>query len=93
MGMSAVFGAAAASKYGSLDQVCGGERCTDPAYADVVDSGKAWELASYITLGAGAGVALIGGAFVLFGGRSGSSEQARLVPLPGGGLVTYQAAF
>ena len=95
LGVGAATGAAARAKFGSLEQTCGDLRCTDPEYADVVDSGKTFELVSYITLGAGAGLALIGGALLLFGGDEDASttEGAGLIPLPGGGLLTYRAAF
>ncbi|MBW2455074.1 MAG: CDC27 family protein [Deltaproteobacteria bacterium] len=93
LGVGAATGAAASAKFGSLEQTCGDIRCTDPAYADVVDSGKTFELVSYISLGAGGGLALIGGALLLLGGDEAPTEGAGLVPLPGGGLLTYRAAF
>ncbi len=94
LGVGAATGAAARAKFGSLEQTCGDLRCTDPEYADVVDSGKTFELVSYISLGAGGGLALLGGALLLFGGDDdAATEGARLIPLPGGGLLSYGAAF
>lgn len=93
LGVGAATRAAASAKFSTLEQTCGDLRCTDPAYGDVVDSGKTFELLSYITLGAGGGLALIGGALLLFGGDEAPTEGAGLVPLPGGGLFTYRAAF
>ncbi len=93
LGVGGATGAAARAKFGSLEQTCGDIRCTDPAYADVVDSGKTFELLSYITLGAGGGLALIGGGLLLFGSDDEPTESAGLVPLPGGELFTYRAAF
>jgi hypothetical protein len=94
LGVGAATGAAARAKFGSLEQTCGDLRCTEPEVADVVDSGKKLELVSYITLGTGGGLALIGGALLLFGGDDGApTEGAGLIPLPGGGLLTYGAAF
>ncbi len=58
----------AQSKMDELQKGCGSARCTDPKYADVVDSGKTMDLLSSVGLGAGI-VGLAGGAaMIVFGG-------------------------
>jgi hypothetical protein len=101
--LAAASGAAAASRQAALDQACGGTRCTDPAFGDVVDTGKQFETLAYIGLGVGAAVALGGVALVLFGGESEDGEgadsaepteqSAAVLPLPGGAAFSYQLRF
>jgi hypothetical protein len=102
--LAAASGAAAASRQAALDQACGGARCTDPAFGDVVDTGKQFETLAYIGLGVGAAAALGGVALVLFGGESEDDEEAdsaetaggqsaAVIPLPGGAAFSYQLRF
>lgn len=92
-----VFGVTAAmakSDFDTLNEECGGVRCTDPAYADTVDSGKAMELASHVTLGVGLAGMVAGGLMIAFGGPDESTETtADVAPLPGGGLLTVRGRF
>jgi hypothetical protein len=62
--------AIAQSKYDTLKSACGDARCTDPRYAGVVDTGKRMELASNVSLVAGAVGLGVGGAMIIFGGPS-----------------------
>lgn len=82
-------------KLAQLQKECGGVRCTDPKYADVIDSGKTLDLVA--TLGLGAGLAgLAGGtAMILFGGpRQAAPTQAATVEVaPGRAMLRWTASF
>jgi len=95
-----ILGALAAGRFQALDGACEGQRCDDPGVADVVDTGKTFELVSYILLGVGGAGVLTGGALVLFGGEDdasieeeGSSAALDIAPLPGGGLLQLTGRF
>lgn len=94
--------AVAQSKYDSLKSSCGGARCTDPKYADVVDTGKRMELVSNVTLVAGAVALGAGAAMIIFGGPKAkaapttgawSTTSIALAPSPYGTQIRYEAAF
>jgi hypothetical protein len=98
-----VFGgtyAVAQSKYNTLVSACGGARCTDLKYADVVDTGKRMELISNVSLVAGS-VALGAGTFmIIFGGPSVKpAPRTGVWPLPSvtlspyGAQIHYEGAF
>ncbi|AKT42655.1 tetratricopeptide repeat protein [Chondromyces crocatus] len=74
MALFGVTGMMAQSKFKSLEEECGGVRCTDAKYADTVDSGKTLDLLANIGLIAGASALTIGGAMILFGGPSSEVE-------------------
>ena len=57
-------------KFATLEEECGGARCTDPKYADDVDSGKSLELVANVTLIAGAVLAAASVPMIIFGGPS-----------------------
>lgn len=94
-----ILGALAAGRFQALDSACGGQRCDDPGVNDVIDSGKTFELVSYIMLGVGGAGVLTGGALVLFGGEGvptqeeGASAVLDVAPLPGGGLFQLTGRF
>lgn len=80
-----VTGAMAQSKKNQLEEDCSGQRCTDPAKADVVDDGKRLKLISNVTLGVGTGLAVAGVLMIIFGGPGeGGDTTAWLAPHPGG---------
>lgn len=93
--LAAVSGGAAASKLSALRTGCGGTNCSDPAFADVVDSGKLFETLAYVGVGVGSAALLAGGAMFIWGGPSDGSDQvAGVVPLPeGGAVMSYGLSF
>lgn len=80
MGLFAVTGLMANSKFKTLEEECGGVRCTDPKYADTIDSGKTLDLLATIGLIAGATGIAAGGAMILFGGSSSADDQSARAP-------------
>ena len=93
--LAAVSGGAAASKLSALKTGCGETTCTDPAFADVVDSGKLFETLAYVGVGVGSAALIAGGAMFIWGGPSDGSDQvAGVTPLPAGGaLMSYGLSF
>jgi len=94
LGVFATTGLMAKSKYDSVNDACGGERCDDPKYADDIDSGKSLQTVANVSLIIGAAGVLTGSALILFGGSS-QTEQATVAaaPLPGGGYLGYSGRF
>jgi hypothetical protein len=88
--VAAATGAAAGSRYSTLEDICGPEPCTDPSFADVIDSGKTYEKVAYISLAVGGAALLGGGAMILFGGQD---EQVTATPLPEGAMLGYRRRF
>jgi hypothetical protein len=82
-------GLAAGSDFSSLEEDCGGVRCTDPAKADVVDRGQALETASTVTLIVGGVLTAGGAALVTVGllGGDGGADAATLRLGPTGASV------
>jgi hypothetical protein len=74
-----VTGAMAKGKLDTLEEECGGVRCTDPAKADDVDEGKTLQLVSNVSLGIGAAALLAGTLMIIFGGPD-SAATARIGP-------------
>lgn len=88
----AVAGSMANSKYSELEDKCGSRRCSDPKYADTVDSGKRLDTIANVGLVAGGLGLLAGGALILFGGSS--EESAAVVrPAVGGATVGLAKRF
>jgi hypothetical protein len=95
-----VFGATyaiAQSKYDTLKTNCGGARCTDPKYADVVDAGKRMELVSNVSVGVAAAALGAGTLMIIFGGpkavqRSGGTGASVAVS-PRGAQIQLAGAF
>lgn len=92
--------AAAQSRYDALKTACGGSRCTDPQYADVVDAGKRMELVSNVSLVAGVVALGAGAATIIFGGpsmkpssRTGAWSTTSVALSPYGAQIRYDAAF
>jgi hypothetical protein len=90
----ATTGLMAKGKYDKVHDACGGERCTDPKYADDIDSGKSLQTIANVTLVVGAVAVVAGSALIVFGGP-GESEQPGVsaVVLPGGGYLGYAGRF
>ena len=89
----------AQSKMDQLQKECGSVRCTDPKYADVVDSGKTMDLLSAVGLGAGI-IGIAGGAaMILFGGPKADSKSPSQAPSasidvgPTGATIRYRGSF
>ncbi len=84
----------ASSDFSTLEEECGGQRCIDPSYADVVDRGKAAETASNVALAVGLAGLVSGGLMIIFGGPSQPEQTtADLVVTPQGGLFTLRGVF
>jgi hypothetical protein len=88
-----VTGAMSNNKFKTLEDECGSQRCTDPKYADVVDSGKTLELVANIGLIGGIVGLVGGGAMILFGGPSEPAPGASVAISTHGGMLQYQGAF
>jgi hypothetical protein len=89
----AVTGGLALGSYGRLDDDCGGERCTDLAYADEVDRGKALRLTTNVFLGVGAACLAAGGLMVIFGGPSEEPTAAAIELAPLGAGMALRGRF
>jgi hypothetical protein len=89
----AATGTMASSKFTTLEEECGGARCTDPTYADVIDEGKTLELVANITLGVGAAFAAASIPLIIWGGPSETSTTAALSPTPGGAALSVSGTF
>jgi hypothetical protein len=91
-----VFGVAAGlsqGQYATLEEECGGKRCSDPKYADTVDSGR--RLTTIANVGLVAGIAGIvgGGLMIAFGGPSKGRPVAAVGLSPSGPALRYLHAF
>jgi hypothetical protein len=90
----AVTGSMANSKFSQLESECGSKRCSDPKYADTVDSGKRYETIANVGLAVGAVGLLAGGAMILFGGPSVEKTGTASVGVtPGGFTLDYARRF
>lgn len=83
------------AKFSTLEEECGGARCTDPKYADVVDEGKTLELVANVTLIAGSVLAAASIPMIIWGGPSDAepAAAASLTPVPGGALLRLDGSF
>jgi hypothetical protein len=91
-----VFGVAAGlakGQYSSLEEECGGKRCTDPKYADVVDSGKRLTTIANVGLVVGVAGLVGGGLMIAFGGPSTRKAAAVVSLSPSGAALRYVGAF
>jgi hypothetical protein len=87
-----IAGSMAKSEFDRLEDECGGERCSDPKYADNVDSGKRLQTIANIGLIVGA-VGLVAGGTMIFLGGPKQREGAGLLVEPGGFAVGYRKRF
>jgi len=77
MALFGVAGIMANSKFKTLESECGGTRCTDPKYADTIDSGKTMDMLANMGLIAGAAGLVLGGTMIVLGGPSDDQETSR----------------
>jgi hypothetical protein len=90
----AVSAARAKSSFDTLNQECGGRRCTDLSYADEVDMGETMQTLSHVTIAIGLAGVVAGGLMIAFGGADGDAEQTAAIGLgPGGAVVRYGVRF
>jgi hypothetical protein len=68
MAVFAGAGLSADGKFSDLKRACGNMRCTDPAYAGTVDSGKTLDTVANVALTAGIVGLVGGGLMIIFGG-------------------------
>lgn len=92
-----VFGATTAmaqSKYDGLIADCGGKRCTDPRYAEVIDEGKRLDAIALGSLVGGAVGVAAGALMIALGGpKAAKKADARVVVGPAGAFVEVGGAF
>lgn len=87
-----VFGATsmmAKNEFDQLASACGGKRCTDPRYAENVDSGKRLDVIANASLIAGAATIALGGVMIAIGGpKSAAKPEAALRIGPSGASLS-----
>jgi hypothetical protein len=94
MAVFAVTGTMAKSRFTTLEEECGGARCTDPKYGDVIDSGMTLTTVANVGLIAGAACLASGGLMILLGGPSSAPQSSASVTVsPGGAGIHYKLAF
>lgn len=98
LGAFGVAGLMAKGEFDTLETECGGTKCTDPKYGDVVDRGKTYALVANIGLFAGAACLAAGIPMIILGGASKPKADAQLTGpmfnvLPGGMGVGYRGTF
>jgi hypothetical protein len=94
IGVFAVAGSMSNSKFNEVESDCGGERCSDPKYADTIDSGKRLETIANVGLIVGGVGLLAGGAMILFGGPSSEKTGAASLDVrPGRFTLGYARSF
>ena len=82
-------------RFATLEDECGGARCTDPKYADVVDEGKTFELVANVTVIAGSVLVAAAIPMIIWGGPTEAEPAvtAVLTPLPGGAAMSVRGRF
>lgn len=98
LGVFAITGAMSQGKFNDVEAACNGQRCTDPAFADDIDSGKTLETVANVSLVAGGVLLLAGAGMIVFGGDDGGSKlEAKstlvLEPSPTGASIRWSGAF
>lgn len=90
----ALFGLAGA-RFATLEEECGGTRCTEARYADVVDEGKSFETGSFVMLGLGTAMIAAAVPMIILGGPEPSAEApaATLQPVAGGAVLLIGGAL
>jgi hypothetical protein len=84
----AVTGSMAKERFDRLEEECGGFRCTDPAYADVIDEGQGLQTTAHVLVGVGSGLLVAGVLMIAFGGPS-EDGSALVEPAQGGALFRF----
>jgi hypothetical protein len=89
MGLFAFGGIQGNSKFATLEKECGTARCTDPKYADVIESGKTMDVLANIGLGVGAAGLIAGTIMVIVGGPKPKSKQTNASMFVGLGQTMF----
>jgi len=94
MALFGITGSMAKSRFTTLETECGGVRCTDPKYADVIDSGKTLTTVANVGLGVGAAGIVAGTLMMILGGPSKSAPPAVALNVSStGAYFQYQMTF
>lgn len=95
MGLFAVGGIQSNAKFATLEKECGSTRCTDPKYADVVDSGKTMDLLANVGLGIGVAGIVAGTVMVIVGGPKPKPKttEASVFVSPGQTMLSVRHVF
>lgn len=95
MGLFAVGGIQGNAKFATLEKECGSTRCTDPKYADVVDSGKTMDLLANVGLGLGVAGIVAGTVMVIVGGPKPKPKttEASVFVSPGQTMLSVRHSF
>lgn len=95
MGLFAVGGIQGNAKFATLEKECGGTRCTDPKYADVIDSGKTMDLLANVGLGIGIAGIVAGTVMVIVGGPKPKPKttEASVFVSPGQTMLSVRHVF
>jgi hypothetical protein len=85
----AVTGSMASSKFSEVEEGCGGVRCTDLAFADVIDEGKTLSTVANVSVAIGGAALIAGTLMIILGGPVDESDAVEegdvtLWPSPGG---------
>lgn len=89
MGLFAFGGIQGNSTFAQLEQECGSKRCTDPKYADLINSGKNMDLLANIGLGVGA-VGLVAGTIMVIAGGPKPKPKTEASVFVGPGQTMFQ---
>lgn len=94
MALFGITGSMAKSRFATLETECGGARCTDPKYGDVIDSGKTLTTVANVGLGVGAAGIVVGSLMVILGGPSKpAASPVAMVVSPTGAYFQYRMAL
>lgn len=87
-----VTGLMAQGKVDTLEQECGGVRCTDLSYGEVVDDARTLQTVANVSLVVGIAGIVGGTAMILFGGPT-ETQTAWLDVSPAGSVLRYRLRF
>jgi hypothetical protein len=87
-----IAGSMAKSEFDQIEEECGSQRCSDPKYADNIDSGRRLQTMANVGLVVGAVGLVAGGTMILLGGPK-KREGAGLIVEPGGLALGYRGRF
>jgi hypothetical protein len=94
LGVFGVTKTLAQSKYTTIVEECGGKRCTDARYADVVDEGKRFDTIATASLIGGAASVAIGTVMIVVGGpKEAKRPTARIEVGPDGAMLRVGGVF
>jgi hypothetical protein len=90
-----VGGVVSDEKFAELEELCGSATCPDDQ-SDLIDEGRAYELAANIGIGVGAAGTIAGTLMIIFGGPTEEPASTPMVSasvLPGGGFLGVSGTF